>query len=529
MPGTYVIGCVKNYDWGKLAPESAAALSLPKDLVKEDSRVAEVWYGTHKSSPSFASSSLTSVLRGKLLLESSDKEFKQDHLLSSKLLEIGCPPKLPYLVKILSVARPLSLQVHPNSFFAKELYGDYSDIFPDSKSKPECVYSLTDFYSLTGWKTNDQMMKMLGLDDQLTNIFVKHLGKRFIDVIQREYPAELDAMFNDNSEDEEEKATDGEKHEESREEEDSSEKHTESLSFMFPEPSSLSFSKVMNDVSFELASLLLPLDDDEIQPLMSDIIDYCAKINLIPEELVKESLISKSSLASLFSAGGRFVPFPPTSPMTSVTCLLSLFVTLFSLHPNDPACLSPFFLQYRHLPPFTPLFLAPLTPHLHVYGDVCECMKTSDNVVRGGCTKKWVDMQLFLEMCETTIRRGEKEEEEEDIDEEGGRMMVETKNGWTTNAIYFEGSDMMCYFIKKSKPLSSEKIASIGEIICDLPSPCDLQGPIMVLSPHAHKICGISGCSCQEMGECIVCRDFDDVKDMNCEEEDVFMVVALLT
>jgi len=37
-------------------------------------------------------------------------------------------------------------------------------------------------------------------------------------------------------------------------------------------------------------------------------------------------------------------------------------------------------------------------PHAYIYGELCECMINSDNVVRGGLTPKLKDVKTLLEI-----------------------------------------------------------------------------------------------------------------------------------
>jgi mannose-6-phosphate isomerase len=68
---------------------------------------------------------------------------------------------LPYLLKILSIAKPLSIQVHPNLSQAQLLHASKPHIYPDANHKPELCVALTDVELLYGLKTEADMRTVL--------------------------------------------------------------------------------------------------------------------------------------------------------------------------------------------------------------------------------------------------------------------------------------------------------------------------------------------------------------------------------
>lgn len=95
-----IVGNVKNYDWGKLGSNSEVAklalLNSTKFQVNEQTPYSELWMGDHPSGPSS--------------IKSNDKE------LSTVLSD-----KLPFLFKVLSIRKALSIQVHPNKVRIKKI------------------------------------------------------------------------------------------------------------------------------------------------------------------------------------------------------------------------------------------------------------------------------------------------------------------------------------------------------------------------------------------------------------------------
>jgi mannose-6-phosphate isomerase len=118
---------VQHYAWGD-------ATFIPKLLqVEPDGRPwAELWLGTHPNGPARLSD-------GRLLSELTGE--------------------LPYLLKVLAAARPLSLQTHPNAEHARE--GFERGIYPDANPKPELLLALTRFEALCGVRPIDDTATLL--------------------------------------------------------------------------------------------------------------------------------------------------------------------------------------------------------------------------------------------------------------------------------------------------------------------------------------------------------------------------------
>lgn len=102
---------VQHYDWGKLGSNSMVARlvasSDPKVEIDENKPYAELWMGTHPNGPSMI------IERGVLLSE----------YIKSNLDAIGPDvhkqfgPTVPFLFKVLSIRKALSVQAHPNKVF----------------------------------------------------------------------------------------------------------------------------------------------------------------------------------------------------------------------------------------------------------------------------------------------------------------------------------------------------------------------------------------------------------------------------
>ncbi|PBP20081.1 mannose-6-phosphate isomerase [Diplocarpon rosae] len=137
-----------NYPWGKKGKESLAAryaAATPGGHFKldESKEYAEQWMGTYPTTPS-------------LILSSS--QDLQEHLNANKEALIGKSvlskfgADLPYLPKILSIAKALPLQIHPDKDLAAKLHRKDPEKYSDANHKPEIAIALSRFEVFVGWK-----------------------------------------------------------------------------------------------------------------------------------------------------------------------------------------------------------------------------------------------------------------------------------------------------------------------------------------------------------------------------------------
>ncbi|KAH9865307.1 hypothetical protein IAQ61_009254 [Plenodomus lingam] len=148
------------YPWGKKGSDSIAARLCEKTpgtdfKIDENNSYAEMWMGTYPDLPSYVletSEDLQDVL---------DKY--PDELVGKKIAEKFGHTKLPYLPKVLSIAKALPLQVHPNKTLASELHQKKPDQFTDPNHKPEIALALGDFEAFVGFKPLKEIESLLQL------------------------------------------------------------------------------------------------------------------------------------------------------------------------------------------------------------------------------------------------------------------------------------------------------------------------------------------------------------------------------
>lgn len=158
-------GHPQHYDWG-----SRTAIPELLGLEADGSPWAELWFGAHPLGPA--------TVRGGERLDDVIAAAPREMLGEGVGRAFG--QRLPFLLKVISAERPLSLQVHPSreqaveSFAAEDAAGIPVDSprrnYRDANHKPELLYALTTFTALCGFRTPRRAAVILeGLGTELTD------------------------------------------------------------------------------------------------------------------------------------------------------------------------------------------------------------------------------------------------------------------------------------------------------------------------------------------------------------------------
>ncbi len=150
---------VRHYDWGTRD-------FIPRLCGREPTGrpEAELWFGAHPEAPA-----------GVALACPPPAAVPLDRLIADRQDEVLGPGKpgaaLPFLTKVLSAARPLSIQAHPNREqaalgFAAETSGaepgaEANRNYRDRNHKPELLYALTPFSALSGFRPAAEAARLL--------------------------------------------------------------------------------------------------------------------------------------------------------------------------------------------------------------------------------------------------------------------------------------------------------------------------------------------------------------------------------
>ncbi|KAF1962917.1 mannose-6-phosphate isomerase [Byssothecium circinans] len=148
------------YPWGKQGSNSLAATLCLKTpgtdfKIDEDSPYAEMWMGTYPELPSYV------LETGEDLQDVLDKH--SEVLIGKKVIDRFNYTDLPFLPKVLSIAKALPLQLHPNKTLASKLHSQKPDQFTDPNHKPEIALALGDFEAFCGFKPLEDIESLLQL------------------------------------------------------------------------------------------------------------------------------------------------------------------------------------------------------------------------------------------------------------------------------------------------------------------------------------------------------------------------------
>lgn len=168
MPVFRMLNPVRDYAWGDCE-------FIPRLLGKEPvpgSPVAELWMGSHPSAPS-----LIRTPEGDVSL----LDYLRQHPLAG-FGSVSDREGLPFLMKVLAAAKPLSIQAHPSRESAKLGFQRENSLgvpldsprrnYRDPNHKPELICALTPFRALCGFRAYDEVISLfrkLGLDSQISS------------------------------------------------------------------------------------------------------------------------------------------------------------------------------------------------------------------------------------------------------------------------------------------------------------------------------------------------------------------------
>ncbi|XP_057482321.1 mannose-6-phosphate isomerase 1 isoform X1 [Actinidia eriantha] len=192
---------VKNYDWGRIGRESRVArlFSLNSGLDIEESRLyAEFWMGAHESGPSFLvetlenGASMGSERSESLSLKSWIEE--NPNVLGDKVVE-KWGVNLPFLFKVLSVAKALSIQAHPDKELAAFLHQTRPDVFKDGNHKPEMALALTDFEALCGFISLEELKDVLQNVPEIAEVVGSAYTNQVLDINYQDGEEKLKAFM----------------------------------------------------------------------------------------------------------------------------------------------------------------------------------------------------------------------------------------------------------------------------------------------------------------------------------------------
>ena len=181
---------VMPYAWGS----RTAIAELTGRATPSEGPEAELWMGAHPLAPSRVVRSGSAVSLADAIAEAPERE-------------LGAPVvraygvRLPFLLKVLAAAQPLSIQAHPNAaqaragFEEEERRGIPRDAghrnYKDPSHKPELLCALTPFDALCGFRSIDETLALFdglsvhALDDALAPLRASRDARGLAETFQR--------------------------------------------------------------------------------------------------------------------------------------------------------------------------------------------------------------------------------------------------------------------------------------------------------------------------------------------------------
>lgn len=281
------------YPWG-----SRTAIAELTGRAPTSRPEAELWMGAHPVAPALVSRGGTRATLDAIVARDPEAELGPEAL-------AAFGPRLPFLLKVLAAAEPLSLQAHPTLAQARKGFADEEARgvplgasfrnYKDPSHKPELLCALTPFEALSGFRD----------------------------------PGEVLALF----------------------------------------------------AALDVPQALAPLAPLRMTPDAQGIAETFEALMTMPEE--RRAPI----VAAVVAAAARGTGYERER---------ALVKRLAELYPGDIGIVSALLLEQVHLEPGEAIFLDAGNMHAYLDGTGVEIMASSDNVLRGGLTRKHVDVPELL-------------------------------------------------------------------------------------------------------------------------------------
>lgn len=159
---------IQHYEWGTIG--KSAFIPNLLDFPAKEKPYAELWIGAHPKL-----SSKLEINNELVELQKAINDFPIEIL--GERVSKKFDRKLPFLLKILSAGKALSIQTHPNKEQAIELHKSDPVNYPDDNHKPEIAIVLTTLDALVGFRTPNEIMDNLILYPSLK----EYLGVKGVD------------------------------------------------------------------------------------------------------------------------------------------------------------------------------------------------------------------------------------------------------------------------------------------------------------------------------------------------------------
>ncbi|KFG34100.1 phosphomannose isomerase type I protein [Toxoplasma gondii GAB2-2007-GAL-DOM2] len=279
---------------------------------------------------------------------------------------MGGQNKLPFLFKVLSVKKPLSIQSHPDRQLAEILHRQHPQHFPDTNHKPELAIAVGPFEALCGFRAVEEIVlfilhtpelkRVLGGDD-----FLREAGA--LELLEKQKFSRHSTLRSDSSARKE--LCDGD---------------------VLADPRG---TQTSGDTA---AGVPTPGARQEDRTALLKTL--FSKVMHLPRETASaalEALVTRLQTSGDLPSGTSL----SDSEQEALQTANNVAVRLHAAHGLDPGVFAAFFLNYAKLKSGDAIFIGPNIPHCYLSGHALECMANSDNVIRGGLTPKHTDIDLL--------------------------------------------------------------------------------------------------------------------------------------
>lgn len=169
-------GFVQKYEWGKIGNASIVA-NLYGNNIDPQSPYAELWMGTHPNGQTMIKEYNISLQE---YIEQNQEVLGNAEYFWKKY------QTLPFLLKVLSVRKALSIQCHPPKDMAQVLHNNFPELYKDPNHKPEMAIALTKFHALCGFRPTEEIKENIVNIDELQMVITPSLLEAYKDSLDEE-------------------------------------------------------------------------------------------------------------------------------------------------------------------------------------------------------------------------------------------------------------------------------------------------------------------------------------------------------
>ncbi len=164
-------------------------------LLHQEETYAEMWLGTHPKGPCRVYPDDDNIM------ENSTKMHLIDLLHKDKKLrgDNRDLDDIPFMLKILSIGKALSIQAHPDTLNSRRLYSVRPDLYKDSTHKPEMSIALTTVETICGFRPFHEIVYFLQCYPELRSMVSSKALRVFMDAPRDEESRQkaFKMLFND--------------------------------------------------------------------------------------------------------------------------------------------------------------------------------------------------------------------------------------------------------------------------------------------------------------------------------------------